>query len=505
MGLLPFNKTIRVNRGAYLGTASGASIPSATGKTPGDYYIITTAGGGYSIGDIAVVQVGAAGYDKISISSGVAAINGSNVTSAATWRANLDVPSTDAARRLGGFASVPGIWFDGTTSAWISSKISGQAISTGDCSLWFRVSVPSANPSSTVYIGSLIVDGNNRLFLDVDSTGVLRLFRSVSGSTSSSTLSGFVSTYAGKVVDIVVTRANVSGSAADLIVYVDETAVITASAAANGGVSFTDPTTLSVGTYSSGYSNWQGTIYRAGVFNFALSSTEVAALGRYGVAPMHEWGSRTVATSGTLVVGKRYIISSYVAGDSFTNVGAAANATGQVFTATGTTPTTWTNSTQIMRLGAMIDLDLSQGIGGHFPDRSSNRFGADASGMSGWEHVMPRRSGCFTVNRLFSHSDISSTAATTKLLDLPANCAITDVEFDRTAAFDGGITANVGVSGTATKFVNAQSLASTGIARVASSDLASQSNSASTAVYIQKSGATTVGTVRVSVTVQIRG
>lgn len=53
------------------------------------------------------------------------------------------------------------------------------------------------------------------------------------------------------------------------------------------------------------------------------------------------------ATSGTLVVGKRYVITTFVAGDNFTNVGAASNATGVIFKATGTTPTTWTNGSTV--------------------------------------------------------------------------------------------------------------------------------------------------------------
>jgi hypothetical protein len=54
-----------------------------------------------------------------------------------------------------------------------------------------------------------------------------------------------------------------------------------------------------------------------------------------------------VLTSGLLVVGTEYKILSYVSSDDFTNVGAASNATDVVFTATGTTPTTWTNSSQL--------------------------------------------------------------------------------------------------------------------------------------------------------------
>lgn len=52
----------------------------------------------------------------------------------------------------------------------------------------------------------------------------------------------------------------------------------------------------------------------------------------------------TPQTSGALVVGKKYRIHTFVAGDDFTNVGAASNATGVDFVATGTTPTSWASS-----------------------------------------------------------------------------------------------------------------------------------------------------------------
>lgn len=46
---------------------------------------------------------------------------------------------------------------------------------------------------------------------------------------------------------------------------------------------------------------------------------------------------------GPLVVDTKYVIVDYKVGDIFTNVGAASNATGVVFTATGDTPTVWDN------------------------------------------------------------------------------------------------------------------------------------------------------------------
>ena len=58
-------------------------------------------------------------------------------------------------------------------------------------------------------------------------------------------------------------------------------------------------------------------------------------------------GSPVSITSGTLEFAREYVITNYVAGDDFTNVGALVNQTGERFVATGVTPTTWTNSSQL--------------------------------------------------------------------------------------------------------------------------------------------------------------
>lgn len=54
-------------------------------------------------------------------------------------------------------------------------------------------------------------------------------------------------------------------------------------------------------------------------------------------------------TSGSLVIGARYLITDFNTGDNFTNVG-GTNATGASFIATGTTPTTWSNGSTLYRL-----------------------------------------------------------------------------------------------------------------------------------------------------------
>ncbi len=53
-------------------------------------------------------------------------------------------------------------------------------------------------------------------------------------------------------------------------------------------------------------------------------------------------------TSGVLVVGKTYNIAALQPGDNFANVGYLAD--GDDFVATGTTPTTWTNSTSVLNV-----------------------------------------------------------------------------------------------------------------------------------------------------------
>lgn len=52
-------------------------------------------------------------------------------------------------------------------------------------------------------------------------------------------------------------------------------------------------------------------------------------------------------TSGAVVVGKYYRISSFISGDDFKNVGATTNVAGKIFKATGTTPTTWINGSTL--------------------------------------------------------------------------------------------------------------------------------------------------------------
>ena len=139
------------------------------------------------------------------------------------------------------------------------------------------------------------------------------------------------------------------------------------------GLQFGSPVSISAGTPPTvnyaiqlilfGYitTRYSGILYSLQLYNLHLSAADHYADYISMTAPDHyRWGSQTVITSGTLVTGKTYSIDTYVSGDDFTNVG-GTNVSGAVFIATGTTPTTWTNSSSLRRVGATLAL-LPEGM-----------------------------------------------------------------------------------------------------------------------------------------------
>ena len=129
------------------------------------------------------------------------------------------------------------------------------------------------------------------------------------------------------------------------------------------------------------------TTHFAATYNRALTAAEVLDLYNNGIAASDQWGSQTAQTSGTLTVGKRYRINDWITDDDFTNVG-GTNEDGNEFIATGTTPTTWTNSSAVVPIGATLALEPS-GIGASdWQDSSSNNLDA-AYPATGWEVYDP--------------------------------------------------------------------------------------------------------------------
>lgn len=66
----------------------------------------------------------------------------------------------------------------------------------------------------------------------------------------------------------------------------------------------------------------------------------------------------TTASNGSLLLQNAYTITTYAAGDDFTNVGALNNNQGAVFIATGNTPTNWTHGSVLTFFNDAATLDL---------------------------------------------------------------------------------------------------------------------------------------------------
>ena len=145
-------------------------------------------------------------------------------------------------------------------------------------------------------------------------------------------------------------------------------------------------------------------------------------------------------------MGKAYRITDWITADDFTNVG-GTNADGNEFVATGTTPTTWTNSSVVVRIGAIIQLE-QDGIGiNQWIDISGNElYGAVA--------------GPISINRpandIEKYTDLTVTANTTFIL--PKGYMITAIVVRETAGNDitGGI--DVGYSAGSPEIVNAMAV-----------------------------------------------
>jgi hypothetical protein len=143
-----------------------------------------------------------------------------------------------------------------------------------------------------------------------------------------------------------------------------------------------------------------GTLSNFTIHNFAIPATTtsgvVGVAERYAsgvwVQPSERHTAFAALTSGTLVIGRLYVITTFVAGDSFTNVGAGSNASGVTFVATGTTPTTWTNGSTVTPLAATLDL-TPIGVGRVLIDRSASRNHAIVSGTTHPTYLQPAESG----------------------------------------------------------------------------------------------------------------
>lgn len=361
-----------------------------------------------------------------------------------------DVQAASAIRASAGLAG--GLAFDGFTSGQRASANTGSGsnrILTGDVTYWIRFRV-GTKVQTQVLFAHTVQDaflGTQNIYMDV-TTGNLRAIISGSLGTPFVTVSGFWAAYSGQVVDV---HARRSGTT--LTVFVNGTIAATTTAA--GVANSLDGEFFKLGAQSSTSTAVDATFIRAAYWNRALSDAQIQTCVTNGVEFADQWASQAALTSGQLVIGKRYRITSYLSGDDFTNVGAASNASGVEFVATGTTPTNWTATSTLTRIGALAAWDFETGVGFQLHDRSTNNYHATLAGSPAPYWTMPRRRGV-----LYASGSFSSGVATRLLIGdaLPSGALIEAVAVNVLTGTP--TTVSLGTLSTAsTDIVNAQAVA----------------------------------------------
>jgi hypothetical protein len=103
-----------------------------------------------------------------------------------------------------------------------------------------------------------------------------------------------------------------------------------------------------------------------GHVNYALSQIDLAtgidtdynARGRVLYNVINRTNPNQLGGGSTLTIGEKYLIDNFAEGDDFTNVGAAENAVGVVFIATGETPDVWENGSTLVQNAANSILEI---------------------------------------------------------------------------------------------------------------------------------------------------
>ena len=251
--------------------------------------------------------------------------------------------------------------------------------------------MPAANPSSDAYVFQSS-DVNNavpirahNLFLRINTLGALDMIQ-YGADTSNFRRMNFGagrSSYSGAFVKKCIAFPE-GNSSTDPTIHINGENKTSNFTASTLGTASWQSSSLLTTYFLSGYVWPEGRAPNSRIIICTLSDAEAAAY--TGGAPLEQaapWtrfpGSAVEQTSGTLEIGRKYLIKTFQSGDDFTNVGASSNASGEQFVATGTTPTTWSNSSALVA-GGPLDKPIYQPA--LATDDALSRFSRRLLGMS---------------------------------------------------------------------------------------------------------------------------
>lgn len=259
------NQILGAGGTATLGTLAVTGATTLTGAL--------TANGAVNLGD----AVG----DAIAVNGSLTAFNGNTPSSVRAAASNYG-----------------SIVFDSVASTRVVA--SGQAIGTADFTSWVRFRVPTQIATSNAP-GLLCLTSSNttgstanafRMWLTDTGHLIVERFGATTSDFRREQITGMQAAYSGQVVDVIVTR---SGNTLKVYINGTDTAYSTTTAGTppNWGDSIVSDFVL-VGAITSAASGvFLGRIYRAAVYNRAITAAEVLEVITFGVNPADQWGTST--------------------------------------------------------------------------------------------------------------------------------------------------------------------------------------------------------------------
>ncbi len=405
-----------------------------------------------------------------------------NIAGTLSDQTDLQAALDDKAGKPGWGLPNGGYIFDGVDDDIVVTNDNNLNLGTGDFSFGLYIEadttgglqfVVSKRQASTVYY-RIMINTDGTIELRSPKSGTQILVKSQSDITGSR-----------RHIMFCVDRAN---SAKVYVDGIDDTA----GTPTNTANDIDNTGTLIFGSQLSAY-YFSGEIYFIRMWNRALLQEEVLACYNNGL-PMQsgiefadQWGSQTTQTSGTLTIGKRYVIENFVAGDDFTNVGASGNSSGVEFIATGAVPAAWSNASVLKQIGCMVDYRPENAFPYSWWDASDKQLHGEVNGA-----FMNEKFQCIKAAK----NDITGDTA---LIDIvPPGYRIASILIEETAGktVTGGV--DIGTTASGSEVVNAEVVGANSVVMAALSGTFFGTSSAQT-LYI--SAATAWNSASVNVTV----
>ena len=361
----------------FQGSSTVAALPDPSTLTSGQFYLVTTTGTLWSktwtqAGEMAISD--GTNYFVGPVGIATVAQGGTGANTAAGARTNLEVYSTDEVNdRTNARQSANGVYLDGTAKLVVSDNAAIQ-FGTNDYALVGSARF-DALPAANATLADTRDSGAQGTQVYISTVG--KLVARIRDTATLVTVYG-ATVLTGRDFHWLVAFDR-SGNAQ---IYIDGEADGSAVSIAGVTGSVDAGNDLVLGERQGG-ERFTGTIRSFAGLNRLPSTTEIAELAKSGNVPSlaDQGATNATQTSGTITTGQRYRIDTFVSGDDFTNVGAASNATGIEFVATGTTPTTYSNGSTIRSIGVTVAL-YSENIDASGSIRDASPNGLHAAGTN---------------------------------------------------------------------------------------------------------------------------